>query len=134
MLAACVSISAAQAATDIQVVANSSVTANELPVTSLRAIFAMRIRAWPDGKPVRVFVLPDRDELHLAFSKEVLRVYPYVLRDTWDRMVFTGTGQAPIEVKSEEELLRQVAATPGAIGYIHKRKQTHEKIKILEIR
>jgi hypothetical protein len=94
----------------------------------------MRVRNWPDGKPVTVFVLPDRDERHVAFSKEILYVYPYVLRDTWDRMVFTGTGKAPIEVKSEDELLKRVAATPGAIGYIPKGKVANEKIKILEIR
>lgn len=124
----------AHAAPTVQVVANSGVTASELPVTSLRAIFSMRTKTWPDGKPVRVFVLPDRDESHVAFTKEILHIYPYVLRDTWDRIVFTGTGQAPIEVKSEEQLLQKVAATPGAIGYIKQGNPSHEAIKILEVR
>lgn len=132
--ATCAFLSVAHAAPSVQVVANASITTNELPLASLRAIFSMRVRNWPDGKPVTVFVLPDRDERHVAFSKEILYVYPYVLRDTWDRMVFTGTGKAPIEVKSEDELLKRVAATPGAIGYIPKGKVANEKIKILEIR
>lgn len=121
-------------AESIQVVTNTDVPVKSLPVASLRAIFSMRVRNWPDGQPVRVFVLPDRDDLHLTFSKEVLHVYPYVLRDTWDRMIFTGTGQTPIEVANEQQLLQLVAETPGAIGYGREGIFSHETIKVLEIR
>ena len=36
----------------------------------------------------------------------------------WDRLVFSGTGQAPDTVTSTEEMLARVASTPGAIGYL----------------
>ena len=84
----------------------------------LRAAFTMRLRQWPDGKPLRVFVLPDNHPLHDRFCRELLGTYPYVLRNAWDRMVYTGTGFAPVTVSSEEEMRRRVQATPGAIGYI----------------
>lgn len=84
----------------------------------LRAAFTMRIRQWPDGRPLRVFVLPDGHPLHDRFCRERLGTYPYVLRNAWDRLVYTGTGFAPITVSSEEEMRRRVQATPGAIGYI----------------
>jgi ABC-type phosphate transport system substrate-binding protein len=122
------------AADTVQVVANTTVGITEIPAATLRAIFSMRIRNWPNGEPVQVFVLPDRDGLHITFSREVLRIYPYVLRDTWDRMVFTGTGKAPIEVSSGEKLMQLVADTPGAIGYVNKGSVSHETIRILEIR
>ncbi len=122
------------AAEGIQVVANASVQVKEIPVASLRAIFSMRVRNWPNGDPVRVFVLPDRHDLHTSFSKKILRIYPYVLRDTWDRMVFTGTGQAPIEVANADELMQLVAETPGAIGYVNKEIPSNETIRILQIR
>ena len=51
----------------------------------LRATFFVRQTKWPDGTPVRVFVLPDRHALHIPFTKQVLGVYPYQLRPTWDR-------------------------------------------------
>lgn len=83
----------------------------------LRALFTMRVREWPDGKPAQVFVLPDSHEVHARFLREQLGTYPYVLRGAWDRMVFTGTGFAPTLVNSEQEMREKVQSTPGAIGY-----------------
>lgn len=84
----------------------------------VRAAFTMRTRTWPDGKPVRVFVLPDESAAHLRFCKDLLGIYPYVLRSGWDRGVFTGTGLAPRTVDSLEEMVRYVRQTPGSIGYV----------------
>jgi len=84
----------------------------------LRAIFFVRQTKWPNGTPVRVFVLPDRHALHIRFTKEVLGVYPYQLRSTWDRMVFSGTGVPPTVVQGADEMRSRVEATPGGIGYL----------------
>jgi ABC-type phosphate transport system substrate-binding protein len=119
---------------NINVVANASVTADALSLSTLRAVFLMRATQWPDGTPITVFVLPDRDDRHVAFCTMLLKTFPYVLRDTWDRAVFTGTGQAPIQVANEEELQRRLAATRGAIGYLQAEKAPDDKIKLLKIR
>lgn len=87
----------------------------------VRALFSMRLRRWPDGTPVRVFVLPDQDPTHRKFSKAELGVFPHQLRRAWDRAVFSGTGQAPTEVLNEAEMLERVAVTPGAVGYVSDR-------------
>ena len=84
----------------------------------LRAVFTMRARTWPDGQPVKVFVLPDESEPHRRFCNELLGIYPYRLRNGWDRAVFTGTGLSPRTVDSLEEMEASVRQTPGAIGYV----------------
>jgi ABC-type phosphate transport system substrate-binding protein len=90
-----------------------------LPQATLRAIFAMRMRQWPDdGSPITVFVLQPSDPLHAEFCKTVLDVFPYQLQRVWDRLVYSGTGQAPIELSSLEEMRKRIASTPGAIGYL----------------
>jgi len=89
-----------------------------LPLSSVRAIFSMRLNTWPDGTQVTVFVLPDRHPAHARFSRTVLKMLPYRLRREWDRLVFSGTGIAPIEVTDEAEMRRRVAGTPGSIGYL----------------
>ncbi len=66
---------------------------------------------------MRVFVLPDEDPLHVAFTKDRLGLFPYQLRGVWDRQVFSGTVQAPTRVADESEMIRRVAAAPGAVGY-----------------
>ena len=95
---------------------------------ALGAIFGMRLRKWNDGSPIRVFVLPDENPLHIAFSKYVLKVFPYQLRSAWDRLVFSGTGEEPIILKSEQQMRSVVGSTPGAIGYLS-RSMIDESVK-----
>lgn len=92
--------------------------ASKLSPAAIREIFFMRQRAWPDGTPIQVFVLPDDDPIHRRFAKEVLGVYPFQLRAAWDRLIYSGTGQAPIQVPSLREMAERLAHTPGAIGYV----------------
>ncbi len=104
----------------VEVIAHRGVPVQSLSQSQVRAMFGMRQPKWPDGNPVKVFVLADLNALHSAFCKEKLNIYPYQLRQSWDRLVYSGIGQAPIEVTSEEEMIARVAATPGAIGYVRK--------------
>ena len=99
---------------------------------ALRAMFGMRLRNWPDQTPVHVFVLRDDNPTHSLFSKQILNIYPHQLRLAWDRLVFSGTGQAPTEVSSEEEMREQVAKTPGAIGYLP-RSMINGSVRILPV-
>ena len=102
-----------------QIIVNTGVGEESLSLNGIRAIFFMRLVQWPsDGRPIKVFVLPDRDPLHIRFSKSVLDVFPRQLRRSWDRLVFSGTGQAPIEVSDEQQMVDAVSTTPGAVGYL----------------
>lgn len=104
----------------IVLIANPDVRTDALGREATRAIFAMRQRTLPDGQAVHVFVLPDDAPIHARFAKECLGVYPHQLRLAWDRVVFSGTGQAPNQVDSQAEMIERVAATPGGIGYIER--------------
>lgn len=103
--------------TTTKVVVNAEVksTPND---QQLRAIYTMRLRRWPDGQVIRVFVLPDTHPVHVAFAERRLRVLPHLLRRAWDRLVHSGTGDAPIQVSDEARMREAVARTPGAIGYM----------------
>jgi len=101
-----------------RIVAHPSVSESGISKNYLRAIFSMRLRTWQNGLIIKVFVLPDDHKLHHKFSKEQLNLFPYQLRQSWDRLVFSGTGQAPTTVSSNEEMLTRIKNTPGAIGYL----------------
>ena len=101
-----------------ELIVNRNLEPLPLHQSDARLYFSLRMVRWPTGVPVTVFVLPDGDELHSAFAKLVLGLFPYQLRSVWDRQVFSGTGQAPITVADETEMLRRVATTPGGIGYV----------------
>ena len=102
----------------VEVITSPDLSDVDLSRPALRSIFTMRQREWPNGTPVRVFVLPDSHPSHDQFCREQLGIYPYVLRSLWDRMVFAGTGLAPTVVNSEQEMRNKVQSTQGAIGYV----------------
>ena len=117
-----------------EIVVNPSLANGQgIKLNALRAIFSMRLRTWPDGTPVKVFVLDDDKALHVKFAKKRLDIYPHQLRYSWDRLVYSGTGQAPIKVGSEKEMLEKVAATPGAIGYLPE-SLISDKVHVLNIK
>jgi ABC-type phosphate transport system substrate-binding protein len=113
-------------------VANPDVATRWLNRDTTRAIFAMRQRTWPDGQAVRVYVLNNSDPVHARFTKEKLAVYPHQLQLAWDRMVFSGTGQAPNRVADQAEMLKHVATTPGAIGYLE-REYLDDSIQVISM-
>ena len=107
-----------------QIIVNPDVKEQSLTLNGVRAIFFMRLVQWPqDGRPIKVFVLQDKTPLHIQFSKNQLNVFPRQLRRSWDRLVFSGTGQSPIVVENEEEMRDRVANTSGAIGYVQEIKE-----------
>lgn len=116
-----------------EIVTYRGVSQKVISVNSLRSIFSMHLKTWPDGTKIRVFVLPDEDHLHQSVAKEKLNVFPYQLRSAWDRIVYSGTGQAPNKVNSIEEMRAMVANTPGAIGYLW-RANIDENVNVLEIK
>ncbi len=130
LLVALLPLSAHAAERQIVLIAHSQVANNALTRDTTRAIFAMRQRGWPDGQAVRVFVLPNNHPVHARFAKERLTVYPHQLQLAWDRMVFSGTGQAPSQVGSQIEMLERVATTPGALGYLE-REYLDDRVQVI---
>ena len=115
----------------VEIIANPSSKTESLSINQARNIFSMRTHNWPDGSPIKVYVLNDDNDLHKQFSKQNLRIYPYKLRRVWDRYTFSGTGQTPTTVASEEEMIEVISTTEGAIGYANKGSVN---VHIIEIR
>lgn len=112
---------------------NPDVQKDDLSKNALRAIFGMRLRTWPDGTPIRVFVLGEHSQIHAKFAKRNLGIFPHQLRRAWDRLVFSGTGQAPFEVSSATEMRASIASTSGAIGYLPK-ETVNESVRVVEVK
>ncbi len=115
------------------VIINASVPQTELSKSTLQAIFGMRLRKWPNGAPIKVFILSDENPLHIQFCKLILNAFPHQLKRAWNRLVYSGTGQAPIEVASTEQMLARIATTSGAIGYID-RSLLNDQVRSIQIK
>lgn len=114
------------------IVTHPSNDTKHISASTLRAIFSMRINEWPDGTPITVFVLDKDSKQHDEFCKNVLQIFPYQLQRTWNRLVFSGSGQAPKRVKSIAEMKNSILSTPGAIGYLPE-DTIDENIRILSV-
>jgi hypothetical protein len=139
---------------DVVVAVNPATPTGEaIARNTLSAIFGMRLRAWENGTPIRVYVLPDNHAVHGMFCKQILGVFPHQYRTAWDRLVYSGTGQAPLEVAneeemrariagidgtravvvgSEEEMREKLAQNAGAIGYLS-REMIDERVRVLQV-
>jgi len=114
-------------------IANPDWPAVRLDRNQARLYFTLRLKLLDNQIPINVFVLPDDHPLHRQFAKNILGLFPYQLRQVWDRQLFSGTGQVPITVTTEQEMIERVAATPGAIGYVESGSNLPQ-IRILEVR
>jgi len=119
-----------QDADPIVIVTRRDLSLDRLSSNSLRSIFALRLRNWPNGTPVKVFTLSDSDPIHERFCREVLGIYGANLRAAWDRVIFTGLAASPNVMPTEGALLDAVAHTPGAIGYA-RRSEVTDAVKVL---
>ena len=102
----------------VKIVANSAISNTELTAKQIRRVFSMRQSSWPDGQPIRVFVLANDSAIHLSFCKRILRMFPYQIERTWNKFAYSGLADKPIVVGSEHEMLEKLKVTPGAIGYV----------------
>ena len=100
------------------IISHPSVSTQSLSRDAVLAMFAMHSRRWSNGQRVKVFVLEQDHPTHKVFATEVLGTYPYQLERIWRRLVYSGTGRAPQVCADEQEMLRKVMSTPGAIGYV----------------
>jgi len=93
-------------------------------------IFLGQTKTFPGGAeatPVDHKEGPLREE----FGNRVLKKSPAQLKALWARQIFTGGAKPPRELASEDEVLKFVASTPGAIGYIDSSK-ANGSVKVLK--
>lgn len=86
-------------------------------VQELALIFKRKKLAWDDGTPIQPVNLPPDHAARRMFSLHVLNSLPEAQTQYWNVMYFHGVFP-PHVVASSEAMLRFVAETSGAIGYI----------------
>lgn len=101
----------------IDVVTGPVVPALTLDRSVLRDIFLKRIVIDDAGNALVPLNLPPEDPLRAAFSRGLLGKAPDALQRYWNERYFQGVSP-PYVVRSQEAMLRFIAETPGALGYV----------------
>ena len=103
-------------ASEVKIIANPSVSANDISAEELKGVFLRTKTVLNDG-PVEP-VLEKGGAAHEAFLKEVLGKTDAALGVYYRSLVFTGKASMPKSFASDAELAEYVAKTKGAIGYV----------------
>jgi ABC-type phosphate transport system substrate-binding protein len=101
----------------IAVIIAPGYTVRDLDRHELALIYKRKKRLWPDGRRIAPVNLPAGQNIRKAFSVAVLGHTPEEMDDYWRDQYFHGE-LPPFVASSEEAVIRLVATTPGAIGYV----------------
>lgn len=108
----------AQETAAFSLIAHQSQDLQGLSALDVRRIFSGQKQQWPDGRKIKVFIMPTTSTLHRDFCRQQLKVFPYQLERLWNQLVFSGQGEAPEIVPDVATMREKVSATKGAIGYV----------------
>ena len=106
-------------ARDLALISNKANTMNAITLPDLVKVCKAETNRWPDGKPVTFIMrLPSSPEMKMVLDK----IYGMSQGEVTNLIVSANHGRinhpAIIVVASDEELVNQVASTPGAVGVV----------------
>jgi hypothetical protein len=127
---ACVATSAQADESQIAVIASNHDSLPAISDNMLREIYLKKIFINSDGRPYIPVNLPPVHRLRDAFIFAVLHMNTLQLQAYWDRRYFQGVSP-PYVLGSQTAVVKFVARTPGAIGYVQRCNVTPEVHVIL---
>jgi ABC-type phosphate transport system substrate-binding protein len=106
-------------AKDIALVSNKAGSVSALTMAELVKLCKAQTNRWPDGKLVTIFVRdPGSPDMRMVLEK-VYTTTPEAMNELISNANHgRATHPAIVVVSSDEELVRKVANTPGAIGLV----------------
>lgn len=114
LLAAGTALSAAE---PLAVVVSIQRPVEPIETDTLALIYLRKKQLWQDGRRIQPVNLPTGDPVRRQFSNAVLELEANALDDYWNEQYFHGV-MPPHVVQSPAAMVRFVAQTEGAIGYL----------------
>lgn len=129
VLAATLPASGGDGPHQIAVVTAANHPQDQLPLAAIKLIFKRKVEIDPAGNRWIPINLPVQDPIRRAFCLALFDQLPEDMEAYWNEQYFQGIAP-PQVLGSEEAVIRFVAATPGAIGYID-RHSVDDRVKVL---
>ncbi len=91
---------------------------NAIDESTINKIFVGKAKSFADGTKVMPVNQASSSGATTEFNQKVLKKSSSQLKAYWSKLVFTGKGTPPKEVDNDAAVLKMVASTPNAIGYV----------------
>ena len=114
---------------EMLIIVNKAVPVSQISPSEISKIFLGQNQTWDDGTKISVGVLQD-GAVHDDFLEQIVQKSSAQFDNYWKRMIFKGSCLPPSKFASEAELLKFVASTSGAIGYIDS-ATPHSNVKVV---
>lgn len=109
---------AANASAEVVVIVNPKNPAASLTAEQVAAMYLGNATTFPGGGPVALADQPEAAGIRGHFYQKATGRSVAQVRATWARIMFTGKGTPPKELKSDADVKAFVAADSKAIGYV----------------
>jgi ABC-type phosphate transport system substrate-binding protein len=117
-------------AADVVVIINARSSVERLTQDEVINIFLGRFRQLPSGIAALPADLPATQPEKATFYRLLVNKDLADLNAYWARLIFSGRTAPPRQTRGNDEMLRYVAETPGALGYIE-RARSDSRVKVV---
>ncbi|MBN1397368.1 MAG: substrate-binding domain-containing protein [Bacteroidetes bacterium] len=110
-------ISVSVSYSQVAVIANKSVPVSKISSGALLQIYLMKNTKWSDGTKIVVYYNKEQsicDKVCEYIGMDIIN-----LRKRWMQMQLSGEGKAPVAIDGDNEMIKKVKSTEGAIGYVN---------------
>ena len=108
----------AEAARGFQIIVHSSNPTTQMSAEAIASVFFKRTSRWSDDEVQKPVDLPLGSAVRDEVSRKILGRSVQAVRTYWLQRIFSGGQTPPLELPDDQAVIRYVARTPGAIGYI----------------
>ncbi len=105
-------------AAEVVVVVSSQNPTETLSRAQIADIYLGRMNRLPSGNPVQPIDLSGSSPVRSEFYSRYLGQSQSQIKAHWMKLIFTGRGQPPPTVSSQDAMAEAVAQNPDAIGYL----------------
>lgn len=102
---------------DVIFIGHQQNQATSLNKQELKYIFLGQMREWNDGSTI-VFALLEGGPAHEHFLDSYIGKSTFQFSNYWRKQVFTGKGTMPKSFQNDQDMIKFVSETRGAIGYV----------------
>lgn len=104
---------------EIVVIVNAESKVSTLDGDYTKMIFMKKIKELPNGEVLIPVDQNSETEIYNTFYESVANKSKSRMSQYWAKRVFTGSGEAPEVLGSDEEVIRRVMKDLDAVGYIN---------------
>lgn len=116
----------------VAVITHSGVKEIGLSKSKLARIYLGKLKHYSNGTKIKPVDLPKDSKTHKKFYRLVVKKSNSALNRYWSKLKYTGKGKPPKTLNTAREVIKWVARTEGAIGYIDG-KYLNKSVKVVLI-